>query len=623
MKKMILLGLDGAVPTVIEEYVKQGLLPHFKRLMEQGYYTRALSSFPGVTPVNWATIATGSNPGTHGIVDFVLHEPGEPLTQGHSGFSSDMLQSETMWEALTRQGYRTATLNFPGSWPPRMDQMLTVAGEGSPATHSRFELRASSCFATAGLQATMREADLLTLPEATIHLLPEWDPEGHGPTLTVSLEYNGPGNPVVRVKGNRNVLGSIDYTCTLNQFSPWFQGTFEVHGKRHEGTFRVLLSRLETTTSTVEAALYVSQVMPKNGITIPDELGQELIHAIGPFIENSGGRAFERGWVDDSVFLREGEYKGLWLARAARYLIETDRVDAVFAKWHFLDHVQHLFWGYYDSVSPWYLDERAQHFEEFFQHAYQVADAMLGEALAVLGPDDVLAVVSDHGHIAHLKAMSINNLLVANGLITLKQKNPPVVDWTTTKAYAGPCLGHIHINLKGREPHGSVDPSAYAEVQQTLIKVLREFRDPETGAYPVQLAIPIEDGKPFGQWGPRAGDVLYFMEAGYTGDINWFPLTEDGIILLPLSPDIVSTAEYGEGKFIASKFQSAHGCGLPSRTLGRGTEEAICFLYGPPKISSASKNPVAHLLDVAPTLAELLGIDPPNQSEGRSLIPKN
>lgn len=622
MKKLILLGLDGAVPTVVEEYVRQGLLPNFQRLITRGYYSRALSSFPGVTPVNWATIATGSHPGTHGIVDFVIHESGEPLNQGHSGFSSTMLYSETLWESLTHQGYRTATLNFPGSWPPRVAGTITVAGEGSPATHSRFELRASSCFATVGLHQGMRDAELLTLPQGNICLHPEWDPEGTGPQLQVSLEHQGT-QPIIHIRGEQDIRGRIDYICELNEFSPWFRGIFHVHGKRREGTFRILLSRLDETAAGTEAALYVSQIMPTDGITIPDALGSELVEAVGPLLENSGGRAFERGWVDDSVFLREGAYKGRWLARAARYLIESDQSDAVFLKWHFLDHVQHLFWGYYDPISPWYQQDQAAHFEAFFQHAYQIADEMLGEALQTLRPDDVLAVVSDHGHIPHLKALSMNNLLRQAGFITMDANDLTRIDWAHTKAYAGPCLGHIHINLKGRDPEGSVDLNDYASVQEAVIRVLREFQDRDTGSYPFQLAIPIEDGKSFGQWGPRAGDVLYFMEAGYTGDVNWFPLTDDGVVLLPLSPDIVSTAEYGEGKFIASKFQSAHGCGLPTRTLGRGTEEAILFLDGPTTIGlSSDGSHQARLIDVAPSLAYLLGVNPPSQCEGHALTTK-
>jgi hypothetical protein len=144
--------------------------------------------------------------------------------------------------------------------------------------------------------------------------------------------------------------------------------------------------------------------------------------------------------------------------------------------------------------------------------------------------------------------------------------------------------------------------------------------DPDSGQQPVQLAIPIEDGVGFGQWGPRAGDVLYFMEAGYTGDINWFPLTTDGTVLLPMAPSLVATADYGEGKFIASKFQSAHGCGFPSRKLGRGTEEAIlCMRAKEFDVRPLTNRRGVRLIDIAPTVSALLGVAPPLNAEGRIL----
>ncbi|MCL5972517.1 MAG: alkaline phosphatase family protein [Firmicutes bacterium] len=618
MRKVVLLGLDGAVPTLVEEYVTQGLLPHFKQLMDDGYYTRALSSFPGVTPINWACISTGAYPGTHGIVDFEIHEPGEPLNVKHAAFSSNQLLAETLWESLGRQGYRTATINFPGSWPPRSPG-ITIAGEGSPASHSRFELRASSCFATDGFRSTLRDADPLKMPHDIIHLVPEWDAHGYGPAIAVTLEQSNAG-PRIRIQSVDNVVEPFDHVCEINHFSPWFQGKFLVQGSLRIGFFRVLLSALHTDSTLPDVSLYISQVMPTDGVSEPDAVGRELIGAVGPMLENSGGRGYERGWVNDEIFLEEGIYKGQWLVQAAQYLLTHNRAEAIFIKWHFLDHLEHLFWGQIDPLSPWYEPDRAPHFESLFQAAYQAADAMVGSILNVLGPEDILVVVSDHGHIAHLKAVAVNKLLVQEGFITLKSRDPVEVDWDHTIAYAGPCLGHIHINLKGRDPQGVVTPQEYEMVQQRLIQTLTALTDPETGQHPVQLAIPIEDGVGFGQWGPRAGDVLYFMEAGYTGDINWFPLTTDGTVLLPMARDLVATADYGEGQFIASKFQSAHGCGLPSRKLGRGTEEAILCL----RAKEFHSHPLTHqrgvrLVDVAPTVSALLGVLPPSNAEGRIL----
>ncbi|MCL5015107.1 MAG: alkaline phosphatase family protein [Firmicutes bacterium] len=618
-RKIVLLGLDGAVPTLIEEYVAQGLLPHFKQLMEGGYYTRALSSFPGVTPINWACISTGAYPGTHGIVDFEIHEPGEPLNTKHGAFSSDKLLAETLWESLGRQGYRTATINFPGSWPPRTSQAITVAGEGSPASHSRFELRASACFATNGLRPSLRDADPLQMPYDVIHLIPEWDAQGYGPTIAVHFEQSESG-PRIRIRSADHIVEPFDYICEIGHFSPWFQGQFVVHGTTRIGFFRVLVSTLQVRSNTPELSLYVSQIMPIDGISQPEFLGRELIGALGPMIENSGGRGYERGWVNDEIFVEEGMYKGQWLVRATQYLLSQNYADAIFVKWHFLDHLQHLFWGQIDPISPWYQSGQAAHFESLFQAAYRAADDMVGRILTTLAADDILVVVSDHGHIAHLRAVSMNNLLMQEGFIHLKNRDPIVVDWDHTLAYAGPCLGHIHINLRGRDPQGIVDPQDYQAVQQRLIQTLTTFTDSETGQHPVQLAIPIDDGVVFGQWGPRAGDVLYFMEAGYTGDVNWFPLTSEGTVLLPMSRNLVATADYGEGKFIASKFQSAHGCGLPSRRLGRGTEEAVLCI----RAQEFQSHPLTHrtgvqLVDVAPTVSALLGVSPPRHAQGRVL----
>lgn len=617
MRKLVLLGLDGCAPTLLEEYAARGLLPNLRHLIDEGFYTRGLSNFPGVTPINWACIATGAHPGTHGIVDFEIHEPGEPLDAKHNAFSSGMLRAETLWESLGRQGYRTVTLNFPGAWPPRADTAMTVAGLGSPATHSPFEIRPSACFATAGLRAVMRDADLLSTPHDVIHLAPEWDSQGLGPTLAVDVESSEQGARV-RVRGLDRLASPVDWIAVPDSFSPWFTGEFVVQGETRRGAFRLLLSAFDPVAG--EAALYVSQIMPNDGISRPEALGSELIDAVGPMLENSGARGYERGWVSDQVLLQEGRYKGEWLARAAQHLMTNDRADAVFLKWHFLDHVAHLLWGQIDPASPWYDPARAEHFESLFVAAYQAADAMVGQLLAVLGPDDVLVVVSDHGQLPHLKALSINNLLEKAGLIQLASRNPVTVDWSRTLAYAGPCLGHVRVNLRGRDPDGVVEPDDYAAVQARVMRALTDWTDLDSGVRPIQLAVPIAEGAMFGQWGDRAGDILYFMEAGYTGDINWFPLTAEGTVMLAMSPDLVATADYGEGQFIASKFQSAHGCGLPGRRLGRGTEEPILFIRaGGMRGGSLSGRPGVQLVDIATTVSALLGVEPPQQAEGRIL----
>jgi predicted AlkP superfamily phosphohydrolase/phosphomutase len=70
-KKAILLGLDGLDPRIIFNLMNKSELPNFKRLGQLGSYSPLSTSNPAQSPVAWASIATGNNPGYHGIYDFL------------------------------------------------------------------------------------------------------------------------------------------------------------------------------------------------------------------------------------------------------------------------------------------------------------------------------------------------------------------------------------------------------------------------------------------------------------------------------------------------------------------------------------------------------------------------
>lgn len=76
-RKVAVIGLDCALPALIEKHIAEGHLPTFKKLIEGGMIAdNCLVPYPTITPPNWASIATGAWPGTHGITDFHVHLPG-------------------------------------------------------------------------------------------------------------------------------------------------------------------------------------------------------------------------------------------------------------------------------------------------------------------------------------------------------------------------------------------------------------------------------------------------------------------------------------------------------------------------------------------------------------------
>ena len=75
IKKVIVIGLDGLSPAIVSRLLEAGQLPNLARLKEQGGFARVATTRPAQTPVAWSTFATGTNPGGHGIFDFLRRNP--------------------------------------------------------------------------------------------------------------------------------------------------------------------------------------------------------------------------------------------------------------------------------------------------------------------------------------------------------------------------------------------------------------------------------------------------------------------------------------------------------------------------------------------------------------------
>jgi hypothetical protein len=75
VKRVVILGLDGLEPTLLDKYMAEGKLPNFAKLAEQGCYKRLRTVLPPLSPVAWSSFLTGSNPGKHNIFDFLTRDP--------------------------------------------------------------------------------------------------------------------------------------------------------------------------------------------------------------------------------------------------------------------------------------------------------------------------------------------------------------------------------------------------------------------------------------------------------------------------------------------------------------------------------------------------------------------
>lgn len=91
------------------------------------------------------------------------------------------------------------------------------------------------------------------------------------------------------------------------------------------------------------------------------------------------------------------------------------------------------------------------------------------------------------------------------------------IDWENTLAIAQRET-HIYVNLKGRDPHGIVEPEDKYEVEEEIMTRLYGYRHPKTGKRVISLAVRNRDAVHFGLGGPASGDIVYFLAEGYNWD---------------------------------------------------------------------------------------------------------
>ncbi len=137
MSRTVLIGLDGATFTVLDQLCEEGVMPFLRDFMGKGVRAKLRSTPNCFTPPAWTTLMTGCQPGRHGIFDFVRVLPGDGPPQYTIATSRDV-HCETIWSMASRQDCRVVSLNFPLMFPPRPVNGFVVPGFVPPRHLRRF-----------------------------------------------------------------------------------------------------------------------------------------------------------------------------------------------------------------------------------------------------------------------------------------------------------------------------------------------------------------------------------------------------------------------------------------------------------------------------------------------------
>jgi predicted AlkP superfamily phosphohydrolase/phosphomutase len=133
-QRVLVIGLDGATFKLISPWVAEGRLPTFAKLMQEGCFGDLLSTPNMVSPAAWTSLATGENPGKHGIYDFMDLVPG---TLKLRYLNSSHRESEPVWSLLNKAGKKVGVLNVPMTYPADQVNGFMISGWNAPSIKSK------------------------------------------------------------------------------------------------------------------------------------------------------------------------------------------------------------------------------------------------------------------------------------------------------------------------------------------------------------------------------------------------------------------------------------------------------------------------------------------------------
>jgi predicted AlkP superfamily phosphohydrolase/phosphomutase len=457
--KTVILGFDSFDPTTFERLQESGRMPNLAKFVNQGGYSRLEVCSPPQTEVSWTCIATGVDPGSHGIFDFVHRDPQtyipyvSILPTRVSALGEQYVPpytTKTLFQEAAEMGYPATALWWPALFPARPDiPVATLPGLGAPDIRGQLgvgiylttDYKEMKKVQAVKLEGAGKDRYTATLQGPQIKAK-----EGMRPaTLPVTVEVVD-GNSATLTIDNQKV------PLTLGQWSPIlevkFAGGFAL--TIHAIT-QAILTRAE---GGVNVYLLPLQIHPLHSLwhySTPPALVKDSWKHTGPFLTlgwPQDTNALEEGCISDDQFVTLCE--AIFESRKRIYfrLLDHFKEGVLAGIFDDLDRMQHMFLRTdANRVEQWYLK----------------LDAFVGEVqerIDKLGLEKYrFLVLSDHGFRTFEQKIHLNHWLVENGYMSLAQasQTPDLkdVDWAHTRAYALG-LNSVYLNLAGREGQGIV-----------------------------------------------------------------------------------------------------------------------------------------------------------------------
>jgi predicted AlkP superfamily phosphohydrolase/phosphomutase len=569
--------------------------------------------------VAWSSFATGTNPGGHGIFDFISRDPATYLPDAalsrferpKSAFAPPQVvnsrKGQPLWHALSQAGVPSVVLRCPCTFPPEDLNGRMIAGVGVP------DLRGSQnkgTFYTQDKNAQPRESEQVVIlnsgSDLKTHVIGPRNTR-QSPASDTSCEIR-----LQVSKDRRSLLIETGGTparieVAEKSWSEWVRFKFKFSMLQSvTGIARFYARQIGPPIEFYVSAVNFDPAAPMFPVSAPASYAKDLAEEIGLFstlgmAEDHNG--LNNGRLDEAAYLAQCELVIEERERLMRFELDRFTEGFFFLLYDTPDRVQHMLWRFRDPEHPGYDPDLAREYSTLIEQHYARCDKLLTQVLDQVDEDTLLFVLSDHGFNTFRRAFDTNTWLCQNGLLALKDGRKPgedmgegfaAVDWSRTHAYAVG-LGGIYLNLKGREREGILEEGTEAErVRHAISSGLAEIPDAATQRAAVRSVSRREDLYT-GLYAANAPDLLVNFHPGFR--VSW---------------------ESAVGGFAHSLIADNLRRWSGDHIVDPEAVPGILFMNRRRGSRPSGRSP--HIIDLAPTILNHLGVPVPQTMEGHSLL---
>lgn len=471
--KTLILGFDSFDPNVFEELAGRNQLPNLEKFSQGGRYSKLEVSSPPQTEVSWTSIATGVDPGGHGIFDFVHRDPAtympyvSILPMRKSAVGEQFVPpytTTTFFEAAADMGYPATALWWPAMFPARPQlPVMTLPGLGAPDI--RGQLGVGTLFSSE--EETKEKTTVVKLISTGKNQfkadLPGPQTPGKDGPRTISLPFS------IDVMDSQTARMTIDAQKIDLQLGQWSE-IIELRFKAGMLFNIYAITRFIAVSvgEVVQVYALPLQIHPLHSTwhySSSNAFSKKLWKEVGPYLtlgwpQDTTG--LEDGCIDDHQFLDLCQKIFERRIQILFYLMKDFQEGVLASIFDDLDRVQHMFFhNRMDVVQDW----------------YKRLDGFVGDVTAHVegwsGKFRYL-ILSDHGFADFRNKVHLNRWLVDNGYLVIKDngKDLNAVEWNKSVAYAVG-LNSIYLNIAGREGQGIVSAdqveNLLAEIKNKLL----------------------------------------------------------------------------------------------------------------------------------------------------------